>query len=77
MIQAIINDTQNNWMGFPFLFAICFAAMIGIAFVDVSKGREDARRFVEARKSARARAEIVAEGNNDGASDGGVTMQGG
>lgn len=44
-------------MGFPFLFAICFAAMIGIAFVNVDKGRDDARRFVDARKLARIRVE--------------------
>ncbi|KAL4785679.1 autophagy-related protein 22-like protein [Aspergillus varians] len=48
VIQAIINDTQNNWMGFPFLFAICVAAVIAIAFVDVDKGREDGRKFAEA-----------------------------
>ncbi|RAH72399.1 uncharacterized protein BO66DRAFT_418938 [Aspergillus aculeatinus CBS 121060] len=47
VVQAIINDTQNNWMGFPFLFAICAAAMVAIMFVDVEKGREDGRRFVE------------------------------
>jgi hypothetical protein len=57
VIQAIINNTQNNWMGFPFLFAICAAAMIAIAFVDVEKGRADARRFAEARKIARVSAE--------------------
>lgn len=57
MIQAIINNTQNNWMGFPFLFTICAAAMITIAFVDVEKGRADARRFAEARKLARVAAE--------------------
>ncbi|PYH45458.1 uncharacterized protein BP01DRAFT_415720 [Aspergillus saccharolyticus JOP 1030-1] len=47
VVQAIINDTQNNWMGFPFLFAICVAAMVAIMFVDVEKGREDGRRFAE------------------------------
>ncbi|KAH8426916.1 uncharacterized protein LDX57_004639 [Aspergillus melleus] len=52
VIQAIINNTQNNWMGFPFLFAICAAAMIAIGFVDVEKGREDSRKFVLARTSA-------------------------
>lgn len=52
VIQAIINNTQNNWMGFPFLFAICAAAMIAIGFVDVEKGREDSRKFVLARTIA-------------------------
>ncbi|KAL3477591.1 autophagy-related protein 22-like protein [Aspergillus californicus] len=50
VIQAIINNSQNNWTGFPFLFALCATAMIAIAFVDVEKGREDGRRFVEAHK---------------------------
>jgi hypothetical protein len=40
-------------MGFPFLFAICTAAMIGIIFVDIEKGREDARKFSEERKISR------------------------
>ncbi|KAL4810299.1 autophagy-related protein 22-like protein [Aspergillus unguis] len=50
IIQAIINDTRNNWMGFPFCFAICFASMVVIAFVDVEKGREDGRKFAEAHR---------------------------
>ncbi|KAL3453666.1 hypothetical protein BJX65DRAFT_264640 [Aspergillus insuetus] len=67
VIQAIINNTQNNWMGFPFLFAICAAAMIAIAFVDVEKGREDGRRFVEVHRGLAARVEIAgAAGNDDG-----------
>lgn len=57
VIQAIINDTENNWMGFPFLFSICAAAMITIMFVDVEKGREDSRKFTEKRKLARVEAE--------------------
>lgn len=57
VIQAIINDTNNNWMGFPFLFAVCAAAMIAIAFVDIEKGREDCRRFAEQRKVDRVVAE--------------------
>ncbi|KAJ9216201.1 hypothetical protein DTO166G4_2133 [Paecilomyces variotii] len=57
VVQAIINDTENNWMGFPFLFAICAAAMIGIIFVDIEKGRDDARKFAEKRKISRVAAE--------------------
>lgn len=57
VIQAIINDTNNNWMGFPFLFAVCAATMIAIAFVDIEKGREDCRRFTEQRKVDRVVAE--------------------
>lgn len=57
VIQAIINDTRNNWMGFPFLFAVCAAAMIAIGFVNIEKGREDCRRFTEQRKVDRVVAE--------------------
>ncbi|OQE46700.1 hypothetical protein PENCOP_c001G08446 [Penicillium coprophilum] len=57
VIQAIINDTHNSWMGFPFLFAICTAAMITICFVDVKKGREDCRKYTEQRKIDRVVAE--------------------
>ena len=30
VIQAIIDDTGNNWKGFPFLFAMCAAASLVI-----------------------------------------------
>ncbi|KAG5726395.1 Autophagy-related protein 22-1, partial [Termitomyces sp. T112] len=43
VIQAIIDHTGNNWMGFPFLFALCACASLVIWFgVDVVKGRNDA-----------------------------------
>ena len=43
VIQAIIDNTGNNWEGFPFLFALCTAASLVIWFgVDVTKGRRDA-----------------------------------
>lgn len=44
-------------MGFPFLFAVCTAAMIAIAFVNIEKGREDCRKFTEQRKVDRVVAE--------------------
>ncbi|KZV88829.1 MFS general substrate transporter [Exidia glandulosa HHB12029] len=51
VIQAIIDDTGNNWMGFPFLFALCAAASLVIWFgVDVQKGRRDAVAFALARR---------------------------
>lgn len=53
MVQAIINTTNNNWTGFPFLFALCAAASIVIWFVDVEKGRENARKYFEDRKLLR------------------------
>ncbi|KAH9833644.1 MFS general substrate transporter [Rhodofomes roseus] len=52
VIQAIINNTQNNWMGFPFLFALCTAASLVIWFgVDVEKGRRDAVVWAEQNRS--------------------------
>jgi MFS-type transporter involved in bile tolerance (Atg22 family) len=53
VVQAIINQTNNNWMGFPFLFALCTLASIVIWFVDVEKGRENCRKYVEERKLVR------------------------
>ncbi|KAJ3553284.1 hypothetical protein NM688_g3695 [Phlebia brevispora] len=55
VIQAIIDNTGDNWKGFPFLFALCTAASLVIWFgVDVHVGRRDAvawaeknRRFAE------------------------------
>ena len=48
VIQAIIDDTGNNWMGFPFLFALCTCASLVIWFmVDVEKGRRDAVAWAE------------------------------
>ena len=45
VVQAIIDKMQDNWQGFPFLFAICTAASLVIWFdVDVEKGRRDAVR---------------------------------
>lgn len=40
-------------MGFPFLFALCAAASIAIWFVDIEKGRENCRIYVEERKLVR------------------------
>ncbi|KAK7561016.1 hypothetical protein IWX47DRAFT_889115 [Phyllosticta citricarpa] len=53
VVQAIINNTNNNWMGFPFLVALTTSASIVIWFVDVAKGRENCRKFVEERKLLR------------------------
>ncbi|KAL2813172.1 autophagy-related protein 22-like protein [Aspergillus granulosus] len=76
VIQAIINDTQNNWMGFPFLFSICAAAMIAIAFVDVEKGREDGRRFVEFHRGVAARVEVAGAAVEGADSDGNGDING-
>ncbi|KAL5527851.1 hypothetical protein ACEPAG_6652 [Sanghuangporus baumii] len=52
VIQAIIDHTGNNWMGFPFLFALCVSAAVVIWFgVDVEKGRRDAVAFATAHRA--------------------------
>jgi MFS-type transporter involved in bile tolerance (Atg22 family) len=49
VIQVIINQSGNNWMGFPFLFALCTAAGLVIWFVvDIPKGRKDAVAWADA-----------------------------
>jgi hypothetical protein len=48
VIQRIIDDTGNNWMGFPFLFALCMCASLVVWFgVDIEKGRRDAVAWAE------------------------------
>ena len=46
IIQAIINATNNNWLGFPFLVALCAFAGVVIWFVDVEKGKENCRNML-------------------------------
>ncbi|PSS10509.1 hypothetical protein M430DRAFT_108317 [Amorphotheca resinae ATCC 22711] len=80
VVQAIINSTNNNWMGFPFLFALCSCASIVIWFVDIEKGRENCRVYVEERKLIRVAKESgltadeviegVATGNLSSGNDG-------
>ena len=51
VIQAMINKSGNNWLGFPFLFALCTLASLVIWFcVDVEKGRKDAVAWAGMRK---------------------------
>jgi len=54
VIQKIIDKTNDNWHGFPFLFAISLAATLLIWLaVDVPKGRQDAEHWaVEKRGTA-------------------------
>lgn len=53
VIQAVINNTGNNWDGFPFLFALCASASLVIWFgVDVRKGRRAAVRWAAERREA-------------------------
>jgi len=52
VIQAIIDKSGSNWMGFPFLFALCFCASLVIWFcVDVEKGRRDAVAWVDGNRN--------------------------
>ncbi|KAH8113677.1 MFS general substrate transporter [Phellopilus nigrolimitatus] len=52
VIQAIIDKSGSNWMGFPFLFALCVAASLVIWFgVDVEKGRRAAIVFSRAHRA--------------------------
>ncbi|KAJ7639302.1 autophagy-related protein 22-like protein [Roridomyces roridus] len=54
VIQAIINSSGNNWMGFPFLFALCAVASLIIWFaVDIPKGRDDAVKWAEGVRAAK------------------------
>ncbi|RDB19866.1 Autophagy-related protein 22-1 [Hypsizygus marmoreus] len=49
VIQAIIDKSGNNWMGFPFLFSLCVCASLVIWFgIDVTKGRRDAVAWADA-----------------------------
>lgn len=53
VIQSIINQSGNNWSGFPFLFALCTLASLVIWFyVDVEQGRKDAVAWAEETKRA-------------------------
>lgn len=48
VIQRIIDDTGDNWMGFPFCFALCLCASLVIWFgVNVEQGRRDAVSWAE------------------------------
>ncbi|THH07184.1 hypothetical protein EW145_g3561 [Phellinidium pouzarii] len=64
VIQAIIDNTGDNWKGFPFLFALCTAASLVIWFgVDIEKGRRDAVTFAAAYRTDGAR--IAAVGSDE------------
>ncbi|KAM6496423.1 Autophagy-related protein 22-like protein [Amanita muscaria] len=52
VIQVIIDDSGNNWMGFPFILAMCTVASLVIWFgVDVERGRGDAKDWAEEQKT--------------------------
>ncbi|KAF8914395.1 autophagy-related protein 22-like protein [Gymnopilus junonius] len=63
VIQAIIDKSGSNWMGFPFLFALCFSASLVIwFFVDVEKGRRDAGAWAD---SIRKKADSASQSSVD------------
>ncbi|EJD01666.1 MFS general substrate transporter [Fomitiporia mediterranea MF3/22] len=65
VIQAIIDRTGNNWMGFPFLFALCLSAGLVIWFgVDVEKGRRDAVAFAAEHRSLDGTHVVCQSGSN-------------
>ncbi|KAI0340791.1 MFS general substrate transporter [Trametopsis cervina] len=69
VIQAIIDDTGNNWKGFPFLFAMCAAASAVIWFgVDVKTGRRDAVGWAE-RNRRYAETGVIADADDGGKKD--------
>jgi len=46
--QAIIDNTGDNWKGFPFLFSLCTSASLVIWLgVDVAEGHHAAVRWAE------------------------------
>ncbi|KAH9947214.1 MFS general substrate transporter [Amylocystis lapponica] len=52
VVQAIVDNTGDNWKGFPFLFALCAAASVVIWFgVDVPAGRRDAVAWAHKHRS--------------------------
>ena len=54
VIQGIIDSSGSNWKGFPFLFALCFAASAIIWFcVDVEKGRRQAVSWAERKRNVK------------------------
>jgi hypothetical protein len=61
-------------MGFPFLFAMCAAAIIVIWFVDMEKGRENCRKYVDERKLLRVAKEagLTADEVLEGVARGGL-----
>ncbi|KAF5363871.1 hypothetical protein D9756_000068 [Leucocoprinus leucothites] len=63
VIQAIIDKSGSNWMGFPFLFALCASASLIIWFgVDVHKGRRDAAKWAGDIRVKRNAAGLSGEG---------------
>ncbi|RPD66777.1 MFS general substrate transporter [Lentinus tigrinus ALCF2SS1-7] len=62
VIQAIIDNTGDNWKGFPFLFALCTAASLVIWFgVDVTSGRRDAVLWAEKNRAYAETGMLVSE----------------
>lgn len=53
---CVLLFIENNWQGFPFLFALCAAASLVIWFgVDIQKGRRDAVRFGDEKRKGKGK----------------------
>jgi hypothetical protein len=51
-MSCLTPTPEDNWEGFPFLFALCVSASLVIWFgVDVQKGRRDAVRFADEKRA--------------------------
>lgn len=62
VIQAIIDKSGDNWKGFPFLFALCFAASLIIWFsVDVTKGRRDAAVWADGQRKRDSEVDVPSQ----------------
>ncbi|KAF5371301.1 hypothetical protein D9758_004260 [Tetrapyrgos nigripes] len=78
VIQAIIDNTGNNWMGFPFLFALCTSASVVIWFgVDVTRGRKDAVAWAEGIRKAQEAGGVESSEDDLGGHDAKVGVKGG
>ncbi|CAN6631609.1 hypothetical protein TRVA0_013S01156 [Trichomonascus vanleenenianus] len=44
--SAITNKTNNNWSGFPFVFALCAVSVICTFFIDLKKARIECEEFL-------------------------------
>jgi hypothetical protein len=66
VIQAIISNSNNNWKGFPFLFALCVCASVVIwSGVDVNKGRRDAVKWAADRRAESVTAVAATDSRSD------------
>lgn len=44
--SAIIDQSHNNWTGFPFILALCVVSIIITSFIDLTKSRVECEQFL-------------------------------